>query len=538
MSKKNSAKVRRSNLAIAIVCIGAVGGAVLTESCSSGFTSCDSTKTCSPPTGGAAGTSGQAGGASGDNDGIAGAGGGEAGAAGAGGGDAQPECSRDADCSDGLACDGEETCVAGSCQPGVAPCANPDPANCDALCVELDGAASCSVQGQDKDNDGYLSSACATSPGTDCNDAVAAIHPGATELCNGIDNNCNGKIDLADGLPVSGTTVALGPNGATRGTPAIAWATDTSVYGAMYYDGTTSSDSDLYIETFDQTGAIVLAPAPFNQLLQTGGTRTIALTWGADRFGAGWTIADQSHTYFNTWTSSGVLGDLLEIPEHGEFIDVAAVARVAGGSWAVMSSIAESSSIWGRVVSATGVVSSTETELDSGGQVESGSAQMVASGSNFVIGYARPTAAAASVWSALLAAPPAALNIAGLRPAIGSGPSGFAVAVTPTMAANPPQFYAFGPTGAAACGPVTFADKDFVPAAIVGTAKGYLVASSGSVRVQEILANCVIGSLFTVDAGPATNVSIAGSATGYGLVWQDTTANVPKRRVFGPLFCN
>ena len=30
---------------------------------------------------------------------------------------------------------------------------------------------------------------------TDCNDASAAVHPGATETCNGIDDNCNGVVD-------------------------------------------------------------------------------------------------------------------------------------------------------------------------------------------------------------------------------------------------------------------------------------------------------------------------------------------------------
>ena len=40
----------------------------------------------------------------------------------------------------------------------------------------------------DEDGDGYDS-------GEDCDDADAGVHPGATEVCDGIDNNCDDRVD-------------------------------------------------------------------------------------------------------------------------------------------------------------------------------------------------------------------------------------------------------------------------------------------------------------------------------------------------------
>src|SRR5207249_1620848 len=44
----------------------------------------------------------------------------------------------------------------------------------------------------DEDADGYDGSACG---GSDCDDSNALVHPGATETCNGVDDDCDGSVD-------------------------------------------------------------------------------------------------------------------------------------------------------------------------------------------------------------------------------------------------------------------------------------------------------------------------------------------------------
>lgn len=83
----------------------------------------------------------------------------------------------------------------------AADCNDHNPCTVD-TCVPYLADFMCSHTTYDGDGDGYPPIACG---GTDCDDTNAAIHPGATEVCDGIDSNCNGvadSIDMASNIEV------------------------------------------------------------------------------------------------------------------------------------------------------------------------------------------------------------------------------------------------------------------------------------------------------------------------------------------------
>ena len=103
--------------------------------------------------------------------------------------------------SKGGDCDDQVAAV----NPGATESCNGKDDDCDAEIDEA-GATGCSQFLLDKDGDTYgktgdVKCLCAATgdysatQGGDCNDLASGVHPGAAEVCNGVDDNCDGQVD-------------------------------------------------------------------------------------------------------------------------------------------------------------------------------------------------------------------------------------------------------------------------------------------------------------------------------------------------------
>ena len=144
------------------------------------------------------------------------------------------------------------------------------------------------VECVDHDNDGYGDNCTA---GPDCADNNPAVNPGATELCNGIDDNCNGQTDEglltnyfqdsdADGYgnPTASTQACAAPSGyVTDSTDCndtnpnlhdncACIDTDTDGYGDNCTAGPDCDDTDPAVHDNCTTCSVVLKPGKISKL--------------------------------------------------------------------------------------------------------------------------------------------------------------------------------------------------------------------------------------------------------------------------------
>lgn len=129
--------------------------------------------------------------------------------------------------------------------------------------ASADGAIAIEDVVNDRDHDGYPAA-------MDCNDDNAAIHPGATELCDGVDQDCDGAIDFAATVPTHFATIQAAIDAASG--PAHICVLDGT------HEGFNTEGTSHTIEGQSRDGAIIRgAPtltSPFISLRNFSGTLT------------------------------------------------------------------------------------------------------------------------------------------------------------------------------------------------------------------------------------------------------------------------
>ncbi|HJL19834.1 MAG TPA: MopE-related protein [Sandaracinaceae bacterium LLY-WYZ-13_1] len=112
----------------------------------------------------------------------------------AGDGDAATTCAVDPDCDDGVFCNGAERCAPDDDAADARGCvAGPSTCPADDRCLEEERRCErTDCDPPDLDGDGVDAIECG---GEDCDDREARRRPGATEVCDGADDDCDGAFD-------------------------------------------------------------------------------------------------------------------------------------------------------------------------------------------------------------------------------------------------------------------------------------------------------------------------------------------------------
>jgi len=149
------------------------------------------------------------------------------------------ECLVDEDCEPVDLCRPQH-CLEERCVEQPIDCRDDDPCTQDG-CDSATGRCRFEPLTADDDSDGYHRPLPGYLPGdpaacgTDCNDASPVAHPGGVELCDGVDNDCDGSTDNGALFSPSNTPALVLSEGAEQGSPGgLTFSDRSGVYGAVF----------------------------------------------------------------------------------------------------------------------------------------------------------------------------------------------------------------------------------------------------------------------------------------------------------------
>ncbi len=222
-----------------------------------------------------------------------------------------PECVTDEDCDDRSFCTGVERCVVGRCARGApVSCDDRDPCTED-RCDDTLRACASEPATRDRDGDGRAGPRegfAAGAPGAcgdDCDDGDRAVFPGATEVCNGRDDDCNGSVDDGATLTPAGPDVAVSePSLAPSGAGGLAWSG--TRYLASFW-GYEASAAHVYFTARARDGSPAQAPSTRRLTLSQPDAFGAAVAWTGRLLGIVWQDRRDGdyEVYFNRLDAEG-----------------------------------------------------------------------------------------------------------------------------------------------------------------------------------------------------------------------------------------
>jgi hypothetical protein len=393
----------------------------------------------------------------------------------------------------------------------------------------------CAVAAVDADKDGHATTACKQMPGDDCNDANKTVFPSAPELCDRLDNDCDGKADLDDGLSLSNSPIWVGRDvdKDVVGEGAVAaWSPSSKLYGIFWR---LRGLQDLVVALYDANGARKAGPTTVGRISADVSTQ-LAIAPGDTGFGIAWNT-EGSEVQFRTVSGTGTLGDSVVVANReGTPLSPLALAWSATGQrWDIAADHGLGS------VTASGPISFVHRlnkdlaisglELRSVGDrfVLAASGTIAGSPSSRVYFYRGDRAFDVNSRYDYASANSAATVHLAAR-------SDGALAIAAVIDSTRTAFTLLDGAGTKTC---NYTEPAAV-ATITGTTTGYTLATSGSLgdsNFREISTACQAGPLIVAYPGGVANHRLVASATTY-LSLRDDKSLQSYYSVFGSNFCN
>ena len=143
--------------------------------------------------------------------------------------------------------------------------------------------------------------------GSDCDDSSPLAHPGGEELCDGVDNDCNGIVDDgASFLPAQPVEVHVSGGRAPAQPTGLGWSGDPQAGYLAAYTGTDGGKTRVYMQRIGLGGELLDAAQQLTMVNADADGGVVV--WTGDRYGVAW--SDRRHEdyeiFFNLTDSYGV----------------------------------------------------------------------------------------------------------------------------------------------------------------------------------------------------------------------------------------